>query len=872
MPVPVDIAKGGPRMLVFACLVVASLNITTAEAYSLPATNFGGLKSLLSGSISDCCSPACASPTSLLTIAGAEGAIPLQPQVTQSASGLPLHVRLRGMPDSPLAFPQAGVQALGAVTERDFCPFSRAVSEASTERVAASITEDALPRTLAMVRSSKASDFGCERQDQLQAFHVPDSHVVELYDLPEGSASCSTKNGSTRSRWLASFLAQQLSLPKSSWPSAICVRETSEGASTAVVALRRATHARELLRRAAEGTLGSGDTFLQAERLREWRGAEFRPQARGLEDFLTAEAAHKLHLDVAATRRGRQSEKEVLAKMERDIATSSKALEALQAERSALQAALAKAEQEKQKFAEDEADLKSMRNRAETKAKQAKAERRSLESKLTELEAEANARTAELATALAAEKAALISRFEKHPRSSQAGKRKLEDQLAEERAARAAASSELKLSTEALELEQVAKVESEKRWEQIAADLSKQASYPSSTKAVQLEQKLVKLQEEAKRVEADHGQVVASLQAKSEALAKENQELKATATRLEKKVSSAQKEAEEELQQLSSSLKSEKARRAFHNRIAAFEHDVSTQAEERQVVASLQAKSEALAKENQELKATATCLEKKVSSAQKEAEEELQQLSSSLKSEKARRAFHNRIAAFEHADERLQQLTSALEAEKVAKAEAEEELACAGKAEKRLQLDHDRAVKSLLAKSDAMAEENESLKTSCSALEQKLADLRQEADEKEEHSKQAMASQQAARAELEELEERLTGDREQAVAELHVKADALTKENASLKASMTKLESKLKALRKEAEDQADLLVDAVEAAREEGAAESAAAMVEAEEKLEQTTVALANAEARMRHLQEKLQESQAEVQEEQTRASQAQKP
>eukprot|EP00439_Symbiodinium_sp_Y106_P056227 s2863_g7.t2 len=796
MPVPVDIAKGGPRMLVFACLVVASLNITTAEAYSLPATNFGGLKSLLSGSISDCCSPACASPTSLLTIAGAEGAIPLQPQVTQSASGLPLHVRLRGMPDSPLAFPQAGVQALGAVTERDFCPFSRAVSEASTERVAASITEDALPRTLAMVRSSKASDFGCERQDQLQAFHVPDSHVVELYDLPEGSASCSTKNGSTRSRWLASFLAQQLSLPKSSWPSAICVRETSEGASTAVVALRRATHARELLRRAAEGTLGSGDTFLQAERLREWRGAEFRPQARGLEDFLTAEAAHKLHLDVAATRRGRQSEKEVLAKMERDIATSSKALEALQAERSALQAALAKAEQEKQKFAEDEADLKSMRNRAETKAKQAKAERRSLESKLTELEAEANARTAELATALAAEKAALISRFEKHPRSSQAGKRKLEDQLAEERAARAAASSELKLSTEALELEQVAKVESEKRWEQIAADLSKQASYPSSTKAVQLEQKLVKLQEEAKRVEADHGQVVASLQAKSEALAKENQELKATAT----------------------------------------------------------------------------CLEKKVSSAQKEAEEELQQLSSSLKSEKARRAFHNRIAAFEHADERLQQLTSALEAEKVAKAEAEEELACAGKAEKRLQLDHDRAVKSLLAKSDAMAEENESLKTSCSALEQKLADLRQEADEKEEHSKQAMASQQAARAELEELEERLTGDREQAVAELHVKADALTKENASLKASMTKLESKLKALRKEAEDQADLLVDAVEAAREEGAAESAAAMVEAEEKLEQTTVALANAEARMRHLQEKLQESQAEVQEEQTRASQAQKP
>ena len=64
--------------------------------------------------------------------------------------------------------------------------------EASTERVAASITEDALPRTLAMVRSSKASDFGCERQDQLQAFHVPDSHVAGHPSEPSNAWKCQT--------------------------------------------------------------------------------------------------------------------------------------------------------------------------------------------------------------------------------------------------------------------------------------------------------------------------------------------------------------------------------------------------------------------------------------------------------------------------------------------------------------------------------------------------------------------------------------------------------------------------------------------------------------------------------------------------------
>ncbi|CAK9101754.1 1 [Durusdinium trenchii] len=138
-------------------------------------------------------------------------AVPLQPQVTQLASGLPLMLRLRGTEHSgvaPLAFPKAGFRPLAEASSEDFCPFSRGVAEASTERTAALITEE-----------------------HLEGFAVPDDHVVELYDL-EGPRS----NGATTLR-LTQQLVEALSLPRP-WSQHLCVREVSEGA-TALVALRR---------------------------------------------------------------------------------------------------------------------------------------------------------------------------------------------------------------------------------------------------------------------------------------------------------------------------------------------------------------------------------------------------------------------------------------------------------------------------------------------------------------------------------------------------------------------------------------------------------------------------------------------------------
>eukprot|EP00913_Durusdinium_trenchii_P009685 g9101.t1 len=118
----------------------------------------------------------------------AQSAVPLQPQVTQLASGLPLMLRLRGTEHSgvaPLAFPKAGFRPLAEASSEDFCPFSRGVAEASTERTAALITEE-----------------------HLEGFAVPDDHVVELYDL-EGPRS----NGATTLR-LTQQLVEALSLPR----------------------------------------------------------------------------------------------------------------------------------------------------------------------------------------------------------------------------------------------------------------------------------------------------------------------------------------------------------------------------------------------------------------------------------------------------------------------------------------------------------------------------------------------------------------------------------------------------------------------------------------------------------------------------------
>mmetsp|Transcript_32751 Transcript_32751/g.61503 ORF Transcript_32751/g.61503 Transcript_32751/m.61503 type:complete len:93 (+) Transcript_32751:201-479(+) len=64
-----DGVKGAPPFLVF-CLLVASLGATTAEALSPSAGGWGGPSGIFGTPLSECCAPSCASPISLLTIAG----------------------------------------------------------------------------------------------------------------------------------------------------------------------------------------------------------------------------------------------------------------------------------------------------------------------------------------------------------------------------------------------------------------------------------------------------------------------------------------------------------------------------------------------------------------------------------------------------------------------------------------------------------------------------------------------------------------------------------------------------------------------------------------------------------------------------------
>ena len=126
------------------------------------------------------------------------------------------------MPSLRAHAPQAGTRPLGAVLDSDFCPFSRAVSEAEDRAVgerksqprgfrsremsrcgagklfqarvtslrgidgtgrrldnggcAQNVSHSALHVPCRRSRSSKAS--AVTEQDQLQAFHVPDSHVA----------------------------------------------------------------------------------------------------------------------------------------------------------------------------------------------------------------------------------------------------------------------------------------------------------------------------------------------------------------------------------------------------------------------------------------------------------------------------------------------------------------------------------------------------------------------------------------------------------------------------------------------------------------------------------------------------------------------
>lgn len=170
-------------------------------------------------------------------------AVPMQPQVMQAPTGLPLCLRLRKV----LAFPKVGFRALvEALGTPDLCPFSRAVAQATTERASALITEE-----------------------QLQTFMVPDAHVVELYDLCHGARGF---NGSRLEQRIAAAL--DLQRPAQN----LALRQTEE--SCVLVALRRASHAERLIKGAA-GLAARGlhqATAASRQRLHEWRAESGGPQ------------------------------------------------------------------------------------------------------------------------------------------------------------------------------------------------------------------------------------------------------------------------------------------------------------------------------------------------------------------------------------------------------------------------------------------------------------------------------------------------------------------------------------------------------------------------------------------------------------------
>jgi len=83
---------------------------------------------------------------------------PLQPHLCQAEGGPAFKVLLRGASEAaPLRFPMEGFCSLGESREAHFCPFSSAVAQAADVRVSALLDAE-----------------------HLQAFHLPDSHIVEL--------------------------------------------------------------------------------------------------------------------------------------------------------------------------------------------------------------------------------------------------------------------------------------------------------------------------------------------------------------------------------------------------------------------------------------------------------------------------------------------------------------------------------------------------------------------------------------------------------------------------------------------------------------------------------------------------------------------
>lgn len=184
-----------------------------------------------------------------------EAPVPLQPHICQLPNGPMMRARLRGSASGmPLAHPVEGYQPLSAISDGDFCPFSAAVASAAAERVVAAVTPE-----------------------QLRSFWIPDGHIAEIYDIPSDADISSLSVSITRSLGLADAAASTI----------LHARLTEPGAATALLACRRPGHVQRLVAQQEDGASQlqfavrplRHATASSKERLREWRGEEFRPHA-----------------------------------------------------------------------------------------------------------------------------------------------------------------------------------------------------------------------------------------------------------------------------------------------------------------------------------------------------------------------------------------------------------------------------------------------------------------------------------------------------------------------------------------------------------------------------------------------------------------
>lgn len=179
--------------------------------------------------------------------------VPMQPHISQPAIAPPLKLRLRGFSKGlPLKHKVDGFSELSEVKGdcESFCPFSQAVALASAERTAAVLTEE-----------------------QMRTFAVPDSHIVELYDLPLTHSEAQ----------LLSLLEGLLKLPSSPSRPLFVISMGTPDPSTALLAFRRELHASATLTGAFTSPLLARPlrhaTAASRERLRELRGGAFRGHA-----------------------------------------------------------------------------------------------------------------------------------------------------------------------------------------------------------------------------------------------------------------------------------------------------------------------------------------------------------------------------------------------------------------------------------------------------------------------------------------------------------------------------------------------------------------------------------------------------------------